>query len=191
MPRRPRRRPRRRFSRLALACLLIAITLMALHVASRWRETILVIPLERRPASQAATAAAGAARASGRPVPFMAGLFVSNGSFIFAWGLSPPLNGGRVGVIVRPPSGYALGPRGYIWNRGAGNTLCVAAPSWIPPIPLAALGVMFWFRHRVRRRRASAGLCATCGYDLRATPDRCPECGTVANEPQAAGEWWG
>jgi hypothetical protein len=44
-------------------------------------------------------------------------------------------------------------------------------------LPLAEL--MMIRRRRRRTRRLAAGLCVRCGYDLRATPRKCPECGAM------------
>ncbi len=61
----------------------------------------------------------------------------------------------------------------------------VALPHWFLIIasllPAAAWYLARWRREHVRRTRVAAGLCLKCGYDLRASPDRCPECGTPVN----------
>jgi hypothetical protein len=60
------------------------------------------------------------------------------------------------------------------------------APTWFLMLLAAILPVLRIFRFRHRRlvtHRAQNGLCRHCGYDLRATPERCPECGTVPDKP--------
>jgi rubrerythrin len=58
----------------------------------------------------------------------------------------------------------------------------VGVPTWFVAI-LAALLPAAWIvrnhRHRHQKQRLANGQCVSCGYDLRATPDRCPECGAT------------
>jgi len=49
-------------------------------------------------------------------------------------------------------------------------------PHWLFALLFALLPSVFL----IRARRKPRNCCQSCGYDLRATPDRCPECGTVA-----------
>ena len=51
------------------------------------------------------------------------------------------------------------------------TALCAVLPCW---------SAFAYRRKRLKTRRLHQNLCSECGYDVRATPDRCPECGTIA-----------
>jgi len=112
----------------------------------------------------------------------------------------------RVRGDERRPDGTVLG---FGWRSGdsvSGQGLFrnVRTVGWGFRVPLwflaalAAVAPVIRFHAAVcRRRRAPVGRCRVCGYDLRATPDRCPECGTEPTpsapepSPEGAAVDWG
>jgi hypothetical protein len=92
----------------------------------------------------------------------------------------PPWQGFRVDAL-----GFHFGTkRGYL-----GSWRLVILPLWFVS-SVFLIWPMWracdWWKGIRRRLRAADGKCVSCGYDLRGSPDRCPECGTVARPLESA-----
>ena len=79
--------------------------------------------------------------------------------------------------------GFEWSPRaGRASNRGpfiriaTPTTFVAAVPHWFICL-LVSLVMLQWVRVQRRRRRLGENHCSNCGYDLRASVGRCPECG--------------
>jgi hypothetical protein len=83
----------------------------------------------------------------------------------------------RLGFVCQT---YSTSELDYHFGGGTFTTRhrLVVVPYWFPAALFCA-GPLAFAIHRVRRRRRTAiGCCRSYGYDLRATPGGCPECGT-------------
>ena len=79
------------------------------------------------------------------------------------------------------------GTNGYEWRFRYVSTssfLYAAAPHWFPALLFLVLPGI-WAVKRCRRR-IPPGHCKKCGYDLRGSTERCPECGTPIPIREAA-----
>ena len=75
-------------------------------------------------------------------------------------------------------AGLSYGNNLWVPKRAPADSPYVTIPYWLPLSTLvlitAVMGTL-WYRSM---RRRQAGHCRSCGYDLRASKDQCPECGT-------------
>jgi hypothetical protein len=83
--------------------------------------------------------------------------------------------------------GYWLKVESSAPHDGVDGDWELFVPFWLVEAVLAATWVPAALRWARRRRRARRGLCRMCGYDLRATPGHCPECGWRAGPNSASG----
>jgi hypothetical protein len=108
----------------------------------------------------------------GLPVRLSDGLHTYMGFFVSHWDPNPP---GRFGF------GYLDGtPKDRYADRRITRRRAVAAPWWLIVASLTMLGTRPLIRSLRRQRWTDSNCCPSCGYDLRASRERCPECGTIA-----------
>jgi len=103
-------------------------------------------------------------------------------------------------VTVEPLSTFGLGPVSITGHglasfrpldprvsRGRAEGARVIAPVWLIVLGLVGFEAMIRYPYLKRVLRKRQGRCTGCGYDLRASPGCCPECGQLAAEGGSSG----
>lgn len=67
----------------------------------------------------------------------------------------------------------------YLGTVDGFQAAAVAVPYWFVCLAMFIMPALTGLRNRRKPRWRRGGACRSCGYDLRATPDRCPECGNI------------
>lgn len=180
-------RPLRRVGGLTGVSLLLLAATAGLWARSHW--IIDEVSLQSAPTTRSELASLnGSIRLMWRetadePTPAMWTSTRRNSAAENDWGLSalPP-----IGTIPTASAGKAgfKAETGALWGSGF-----AVHPFHAYSVPLWAFCVLFAIWPTVRivlwtraQMRYGENCCPKCGYDLRATPDRCPECGSM---PQA------
>lgn len=100
---------------------------------------------------------------------------------------SPPEHRFNCGAMHGPPQSIdglsALAGFRYQWRTMSGHSstsvLRFMVPYWAIVLLAAWLARRAWVRARRHHAALRDGLCLSCGYDLRASDTRCPECGNA------------
>jgi hypothetical protein len=182
-----------------LTAALVALWVRSYWVDDRWYVYDPPVGVERRLAS--ARGIVGLYRVTWDPQSAPDGVTKSRTQREYSHRPGPMGWDGRVDVLRRDANCKSAGP-----ILGAAFFVTGGQPSWpsyhhwevmLPYWLMFALsaGAAAWAAWRPvrewRARRVRPGACRACGYDLRATPERCPECGAVplrgrVAEPAAA-----
>ena len=173
---------RRLFGMTSLISLLLCVAALVLWVRSYWYYDVLVVPLPHPWSHVSINGIRGRAefwvhRSWLEPVHAVVGT-VRLQKVEFIW---PPSR--TADMMPHPPSFEFR----YIDASHSGMDIrfyVIALPHWFLAALLAMAPALFLWRRLRASHRLHRNLCRNCGYDLRASPGRCPECG--ASSQQAA-----
>jgi hypothetical protein len=159
---------RKLFTLCSAASLVLCVGLCALEVRSRWATEGWIIPVNGRVAH--VMSARG-----GIYLAWFGGPWVARGSPV-RWHTAGPADFAGMFGGTRAVVGF----RYVNSEHGGGRTFRAAVvPRWPMILLAAAASAVCRWRAILAGRRSAEGRCPVCGYDLRATPERCPECGAA------------